>query len=253
MSPSQPVHASLVDFVNGTWDHSASGGSSSSTGWQAGQTSGSTVVNGVTITLESIQAGSSAASGGNLSFSAIGATTGFRFGNDGTSDINTGATLTNYQEWRFTFSEAVEGLTWDVYDLDTRNNSTGWRDAIAAETWDGPVGVLGDGTGVNWNLGGSELALRSTFELDHVSRDTDQFGFDNVATEDAAGRAGLSTNGRLTVLSLYLFNDLNPNGNHNVVNDGTFSFTVSTPEPSSLVLTACLAFGGVFRRKRQIA
>ena len=246
---STPLRADMVDFVSGTWDHSAAGGSSSSTGWDSAYTLGSTTVNGVTVTLESLTFGTTVASSGNLTFEALGATTGFKYGNNGTTDLN-GATLSNYQEWRFTFSEAVEDVSWGVFDVDTRNSAPSWRDAIAAETWNGAAGVVGDGTHVTWNLAGSELAIRSTYALDHVSRDTDTFGFGNVGTGDAEGRAYLNTSGSFTTLSFYLFNDLDSRGTHNIVNEGTFSFT-STPEPSSFVLTACLGICGVWRRRRR--
>ena len=250
--PANDLRADLVDFVNGVWDHSAAGGSSANTGWDSSFSTGSTTVNGITVTLQSLTFGSATPSNRNLEFSPIGASTGLFFGNDGTTDLNSGA-LTNYQEWRFTFSAPVENLDWAIFDIDSRSGGpSAWRDALAAETWTSTVGAIGDGVGVDWDLAGSELTTRSVFELDHISRNTELFGLDNVNTDDLEGRAGLSTNGSFSVFSLYVFNDLDSVGNHNVVTEGTFSFNASTavPEPASFMFTACLIAGTLLRRKR---
>ena len=247
-----PCHAALVDFVTGTWDHSAVGGSSSNTGWDENYLIGSTTVGGITVTAESIVHGTAVRSGANLAFESIGATTGFNFGNDGTTDTN-GAVLTNYQEWRITFSAPIDGLTWDVYDVDEQGSGTRWRDAVAAESWSGAAGAIGSGDAVAWDLTGSELALRSEYVIDHVSRDTDMFGSVNVSTADPEGQGTLTVSTISSVFSLYVFNDGIARGSHNVVNDGSFSFTSAfapVPEPSSLMLTGFVAFGVFGRRRR---
>lgn len=243
------VQAGLVDFVNGTWDHSSAGGSSSNVGWDSAYTTGSTIVDGVTVTLESLNHGTSVASGGNLSFSATGATTGFKFGNDGVTDTN-GGTLANYQEWRLTFSSQVTDISWKAYDVDSHSSGSRWIDAVAAEAWNGSTGAIGTGTAVNWDLTGSELLVdSSTYAIDFVRRDYATHGHDNVLTEDAAGIAALNLQVSSEILSLYFFNDGSARGTHNIVNDGTFSFT-AVPEPSALsfvVMASCL----VFRRRRR--
>ena len=206
--------------------------------------------------MTSINHGTNVSSGTNLRFSPTGATTGFRFGNDADFDLN-GSTLSNYQEWQFTFSAPVTDVVWTVFDVDSHGSGNRWVDAVGAESWIGSPGTLGTGTAVNWDTTGSELIVdSSSYAVDFVARDVATFGHDNVATTDAEGTSTLTVSALSDGLSLYFFNEGMDGGNHNIVNAGTFSFTSSfapVPEPSALVL---VLLGGcssltIRRRKRR--
>ena len=251
---SSSANAFQFSFESGqgtTWDHTASGGITSSNGWQPGQTIGTATNAGVTLTVTSTFFGTAQPSNNNLQFQS-GNTQGFVFSNNNQSDDNNSSSLTSYQRIDFEFDKLVDFTSFTVADVDTDDETQPvdflFVDAIGAEGFLSTTGnTIGTGIDPNFDVSNSELIVEDIGGIDYVNRDISTYGRKNVASSSALGQAGISFNQGVRVASLYYFNDMDNavSGNHSINLAGATIQGQEVPFEFSPTLGLLLAGGGL--------
>lgn len=251
------INAQSLDFTNGIWDFSASGGSSSSTGWSSPSYSKGTteVLPGIFATVTFSQHGASINGNGNLSYTTDNSFNGFNVHNHADYDDPDATTtaLSDYQRIQIVFSSAlmVDYLTFD--DIDRQS---GWADALAIEAFPegggysfanghGPDSFMMGGN-LRYLEGNGSTLFTSQPGLDYFSADTGGNGI-----MDPANRLTVSWASPISEVDLYFF-DSDP------ANSGTTDHGISllgnvmapVPEPSSMCLVMGAGGLALLRRKR---
>ncbi|MFT3991555.1 MAG: PEP-CTERM sorting domain-containing protein [Luteolibacter sp.] len=254
-------------FLTSEWTHVLSDGSSvTTTGWGDDQySSGYTVINGITITASFTQAGTAVAHSNNGAIQESSNFTGLVFGNKSTSDQNLGDSLVNYGILTITFSEAVTG-GFTLGDIDTRNTTTsglGWRDALAAEAWNGTAGALGSGMEASYaGLGSGVEAVTNVY--DNIGTYYDSAGTPGNTNFSENNSIVLSWDEEFTTVRFYIFNSVTSDetsatsydhgigllsaGNPIPIEEGINDNLV--PEPGSLLISLVGGLGFLARRRR---
>jgi len=236
-----------IDFVNGTWDHSCGGGSSGSTGWDNTYTCGSLTDGSLVATLNMSFFGTAAGHSSNAEFLSSSAFEGFLLGNVSSSDDgNTGSTLSNYQQWLFTFNQAVTVQNLTVTDID----ESGWIDAVGLETFTGPFIGAGNHDSMIVSLGAS-LQTVNGFGLDYY-----RASVTGNTTKDPDNALVATSTQAVDGFAVYLFNAGTDNGQHGVGVDATFDLSgvATVPGPATLALLMSSVGGlAVARQRRQSA
>ena len=254
-----PANAAfMLEFINGTWDHSSVGGPTNSNGWAVvpGTTAGYTqgvqeVEPGVFATVTSSVSGTAQRSAFNFS-SGNALTTGFAISNLGLNDDN-GAALINYHRVDVAFSSPVTIDALTVGDIDTATG-TGlqtWKDAVALELWNGSAPVSpGDGIQPTVSFSANtNLQLNTTsYPIQFV----DALTLGNTVS-DARSTATYSSNAVIDGLSLYLWDTgrSNTNGRHAITLSAAGASFETVPEPSAASLVGLAVVGLVLRRSRR--
>lgn len=266
--------AFLIDFRDGTWDHSAVGGPASSTGWAKptsttqGYTSGVTEIEtGVFLTVTTQFLGTANPGTNNFRLDPVN-TPGFAFQNRNTGDRNSEVEvggvmqtqLLNYQRIDFRFSEKVTLDLLRVGDIDTATSSGSqvFRDTVALELWQGAAPTT-PGTGIEPTITlapASRLSLGETtegmnFAYATTLGNTETSNNPILAENTSAATFEYDRTG-VDGFSVYLWNrgQATGIGNHAVVLQAEGSQITVVPEPTTTVclLGSALAFGFVRRR-----
>jgi len=147
-------------FVSDVWTN----GSTTQTGYLDGATSGSVTKDGITMTFQSTFVGTSDPASRNLTHVPYLNPKGFNMGSEDDANDLSGV-LQNFQRWDFTFSRPVLLSEFGIDDIDSDiaefSGSNGFRDAIAAEAFEGMnFGPLGSGVDADFSEDlGTSLSL----------------------------------------------------------------------------------------------
>lgn len=249
-SPTATVHASVVSYDTSSWDH----GSGNQTGWNDGELSGTTTVDGVSLTVSSSRFGTAAYTADHLSRINETFFTGFAFQLDpATTDQNSGS-LTNYARIDFSFSDFVSLDNYTLTDVDRTNSN--WFDVVAVEGFTSSTpGAVGSGTGASYSFESPTNMQTDTLLGLFAARPRSNTGnVQNTAPNDV----NVSVASPIQSFSLYYWNFNNTDSTANTQTIGTRGnqFSVSSitvvPEPKlGIVLVSGFIMTVASRRRRQ--
>ncbi|MDF1816440.1 MAG: hypothetical protein P1V20_29840 [Verrucomicrobiales bacterium] len=132
-----------IDFANGTWTHP---NGTSTSGWDSGQTTGTTALpGGKTATVSVSFVGTAQPTGLNLNQISESYFEGFAFQQDGGSGTNSNS-LSNYMRIDITFSDPVTLENFVINDIDA-------HEIVLVEGWNGSPGTPSSGVPATYALG----------------------------------------------------------------------------------------------------
>lgn len=235
--------AAIISFDTNDWDH----GSGSQTGWNDGETTGTTTFNGVTLTITSNLVRNAVATSGHMTRLNESYFSGFAFQLD-PSTTNNGRRLRDYLRLDFEFSAPVYLTSFTLTDVDRTSGQ--WYDVIAAEGFINGLDNVGTGISANY-------AFENPTNLEEVSR----YGLDAVRARSNTGNVQNTSPADVTfsfdqgvmAFSIYYWNDSSSDDGASTqtigIRGNQFEI-VRTPEPGSIAMCLlALLMLAVFRNR----
>ena len=250
--------AFMIQFLEGTWDHSSVGGPSASTGWAIDTRDGGTA--GYTQGVQEVEPGVFATVTTSVLGGAIPSPLNFTSGNANTAgfvvsnfsdDDRNGDELLAYQRFDVAFSTPVTMESLSIGDIDSISGSgdQNWNDAIALELWTDAVpaspglGIVPDivpGTNLQRDDTTYPIPFVTASNLGNMVNDPDSaVTYSSPAVIDG--------------FSFYLWNTGtgDPTSRHAVTLSAAGAVFETVPEPGAATLLGLAGFALVVRRTRR--